>query len=266
MSVIDLSWWQLSLAAGLVLALAACAHIARLQTSRPLVIAALRTAIQLTLVGLVLDTLFTLGTLLWIGLLALAMLLFAGQQVVARQEYRLRGGRSFAVATLAMLVSAFSVTILSLAVLIGPSPWYQPQYSIPLLGMLLGNTMTGVALSLDRLTESMRRSRDIIENRLMLGHTWQQASLEFRREAMRAGLMPTVNSMAAAGIVFLPGMMTGQIISGTSPTIAVKYQILILFTIASSTGFGAFLAVTMAARQLFDKRERLRTDQLIKNT
>ncbi|WP_445362577.1 ABC transporter permease [Microbulbifer sp. ANSA003] len=265
MSVIDLSWWQLSLAAGLVLALAVCTHVARLKLSRSLIVAALRTAIQLTLVGLVLETLFAVGTLLWVGLLALAMLLFAGQQVAARQKYRLLGGWSFAVGTLSMMVSAFSITILSLTVLIGPTPWYQPQYSIPLLGMLLGNTMTGVALSLDRLTESMHRSRDIIENRLMLGHTWQQASLEFRRDAMRAGLMPTINSMAAAGIVFLPGMMTGQILSGTSPTIAVKYQILILFAIASGTGFGTFLAVALASRQLFDKRERLRTDRLIKN-
>jgi putative ABC transport system permease protein len=74
----------------------------------------------------------------------------------------------------------------------------------------------------------------------MLGETWRQASIEFRRDAMRAGLMPTINSMTAAGIVFLPGMMTGQILAGTSPTIAVKYHILIMFTIAAGTGFGTF--------------------------
>ncbi|MCO1334612.1 iron export ABC transporter permease subunit FetB [Microbulbifer sp. OS29] len=265
MNVIDLSWWQLSLAAGLVLALAVCTHIARLQLGKSLIIAAVRTVIQLTLIGLVLDSLFAVGSLLWVSLLALAMLLFAGQQVASRQKYRLRGGWSFAVGTLSMLVSAFCITLLCLVVLIAPEPWYQPQYSIPLLGMLLGNTMTGVALSLDRLTESMQRSRDIIENRLMLGQPWQQACLEFRRDAMRAGLMPTINAMAAAGIVFLPGMMTGQILSGTSPTIAVKYQILILFAIASGTGFGTFIAVTLASRKLFDKRERLRTDRLIKS-
>ncbi|MFA0811528.1 ABC transporter permease [Microbulbifer epialgicus] len=265
MSVIDLSWWQLSLAAGLVLALAVCTHIARLQLSKSLIIAAMRTTIQLTLVGLVLETLFAVGTLLWVSLLALAMLLFAGQQVVSRQKYRLRGGWSFAIGTLSMLVSAFSITILSLVVLIGPQPWYQPQYSIPLLGMLLGNTMTGVALGLDRLTESMRRSRDIIENRLMLGETWRQASIEFRRDAMRAGLMPTINSMAAAGIVFLPGMMTGQILAGTSPTVAVKYQILIMFTITAGTGFGTFLAVAQCSKQLFDQRERLCVDRLLES-
>ncbi|WP_444910591.1 ABC transporter permease [Microbulbifer sp. TRSA005] len=257
MNMIDLSWWQLSLAAGLVVALAICTHIARLQLGKPLIIAAVRTAIQLALVGVILEALFAVGTLLWVSLLGLAMLLFAGQQVVSRQKYRLRGGWSFAIGTLSMLVSAFSVTILSLVVLIGPRPWYQPQYSIPLLGMLLGNTMTGVALGLDRLTESMRRSQDIIENRLMLGETWRQASIEFRRDAMRAGLMPTINMMAAAGIVFLPGMMTGQILAGTAPTIAVKYQILIMFTIAAGTGFGTFVAVALCAKHLFDDRERL---------
>ncbi|WKD50331.1 ABC transporter permease [Microbulbifer spongiae] len=265
MNVIDLAWWQLALAAALVVALAACTHMARLQLSRPLLIAAARTAIQLALVGVVLEALFALGNLLWVSLLGVAMLLFAGQQVVSRQKYRLAGGWSFAIGTLSMLISAFSVTILSLVVLIGPQPWYQPQYSIPLLGLLLGNTMTGIALGLDRLTESVWRSREIIENRLMLGETWGRACIEFRRDAMRAGMMPTINSMAAAGIVFLPGMMTGQILAGTSPTIAVKYQILILFTIAAGTGFGTFAAVALCTRRLFDTRERLCVHRLVES-
>jgi putative ABC transport system permease protein len=137
-----------------------------------------------------------------------------------------------------------------------------PQYSIPILGMLLGNTMTGVALGLDRLTEGVRRQRALIENRLMLGQPWSVAVGEIRRDAVRSGLIPIINAMAAAGIVSLPGMMTGQILSGTPPAIAVKYQILIMFVIAAGTGFGTLAAVSAGARRLFDARERLRLDRL----
>ena len=263
MNVIDLSWWHLGIAAGLVLALAACTWMAQLKVGRPLLIAAARTAIQLALIGLVLEALFAVGSLLWVALLGLAMLLLAGREVVARQQYRLRGGWSFGIGTLSMFISGFSITVLTLVVIIGPEPWYLPQYAIPLLGMLLGNTMTGVALGLERLTEGARKGRGEIENRLMLGETWQQASTQLRRSAMRTGLMPTINAMAAAGIVSLPGMMTGQILAGTSPALAVKYQILIMFAIAAGTGFGTFVAVALCARRLFDQRERLRLDRLI---
>ncbi|MCX2801101.1 iron export ABC transporter permease subunit FetB [Microbulbifer thermotolerans] len=262
MNAIALSWWQLALASCLVMALAACTFAARLGVGKSLLIAALRTAIQLALIGLVLEALFAVGSLFWVALMGLAMLLLAGREVVARQKYRLRGGWSFAIGTLSMFISAFSVTVLTLVAVIGPEPWYQPQYAIPLLGMLLGNTMTGVALGLDRLTESARRSRNIIENRLMLGETWSEACGDFRREAMRAGLMPIINAMAAAGIVSLPGMMTGQILAGSPPALAVKYQILIMFTIAAGTGFGTFAAVALCSRRLFDRRERLRVDRL----
>ncbi|MFC6633137.1 ABC transporter permease [Microbulbifer taiwanensis] len=262
MNVIALSWWQLALASSLVLALAACTHFARLGLGGSLLIAAARTALQLALIGVVLEVLFAVGSLHWVALMGLAMLLLAGREIVARQKYRLRGGWSFAIGTVSMFISAFSVTILTLIAVIDPQPWYQPQYAIPLLGMLLGNTMTGVALGLDRLTESAHRSRDIIENRLMLGDTWADACGDFRREAMRAGLMPVINAMAAAGIVSLPGMMTGQILAGSPPALAVKYQILIMFTIAAGTGFGTFTAVAICSRRLFDGRERLRVDRL----
>ena len=85
---------------------------------------------------------------------------------------------------------------------------------------------------------------------------------EIRRDAVRSGLIPVINAMAAAGIVSLPGMMTGQILAGTPPAIAVKYQILIMFVIAVGTGFGTLAAVSAGARRLFDARERLRLDRL----
>ncbi|SFX74616.1 putative ABC transport system permease protein [Marinospirillum alkaliphilum DSM 21637] len=262
MEVIELSWWQLGLAVVLVLMLSLLAFQARLGISRSLLIATLRTVVQLALIALVLELLFSVGSLLWVGLMALVMLLLAGREVMARQKRRFSGGWAYGIGTLSMFISSFSIAVITLLVLIGPSPWYTPQYAIPLLGMLLGNTMTGVALSLDRLTEQAWQQRQVIENRLMLGQHWTQAVMPIRREAMRAGMIPSINAMAAAGIISLPGMMTGQILAGTPPALAVKYQILIMLIITLGTGLGAMLAVMAGSRRLFDARQRLRLDRL----
>jgi len=264
MEVIDLAWWKLGLAALLVLALAGTGYLASLGITRNLLIAALRTVIQLALIGLVLEALFASSAFYWIALLAVVMLLVAGREVVARQGRRLQGWWAFGIGTGAMFVSSFTVTVLALTVVIGPEPWYAPQYAIPLLGMMLGNTMTGVSLALDRLNESVWRQRAVIENRLMLGQTWSKALEDIRKDAMRSGMMPSINAMAAAGIVSLPGMMTGQILAGSPPAVAVKYQILVMLIITVGTGFGAVMAVTWGGRRLFDDRERLRLDRLVK--
>ena len=265
MEVIDLSWWKLALAAVLVVLLAAFTALGRLGITRSLLVAATRTVIQLALIGVVLEALFAARGLLWVALLAMVMLLVAGREVMARQQRRLTGAWAFGIGTGAMFVSSFSVTVLALVVVIGPQPWYQPQYAIPLLGMMLGNTMTGVALGLDRLNDAVWRQRAVIENRLMLGQPWQTAVADIRRDAMRNGMIPSINAMAAAGIVSLPGMMTGQILAGSPPAVAVKYQILIMFVITVGTGFGTLMAVTLGSRRLFDRRERLRLDRLVSN-
>jgi putative ABC transport system permease protein len=98
--------------------------------------------------------------------------------------------------------------------------------------MILGNCMTGIALGLDTLTTSLVSRRAGVEAQLMLGATRQEAVAPVTRQALRNALMPTINSMAATGVVSLPGMMTGQILSGVPPAEAVKYQILVMFLIA----------------------------------
>ncbi|EWH02704.1 ABC transporter permease [Halomonas sp. BC04] len=171
----------------MVIVLAGCTAVMRLGMSQSLLVAALRTVVQLALIGLVLEALFAAERLVWVALMALAMLLIAGREVMARQKRRLKGGWAFGIGTLSMFLSSFTVTVLTLTVIIGPDPWYRPQYAIPLLGMMLGNTMTGVALALDRLTDTAWQQRTVIENRLMLGQPWQEAIGGIRREAMRSG-------------------------------------------------------------------------------
>ncbi|TGG92475.1 iron export ABC transporter permease subunit FetB [Natronospirillum operosum] len=262
MDLIEISYFDLGLAGLLVILLAAVSWWARLGIGHRLLIAAARTIIQLSLIALVLEALFAADGFFWIALMATVMVLIAGREVASRQERRFIRGQSFAIGTLSIFLSGFSVTVFALLVIIGPDPWYSPQYAIPLLGMMLGNTMTGVAVSLDRLTQSAWDHRAVIENRLMLGETWQSAIGHLRRDAMRSGMIPTINAMATAGIVSLPGMMTGQILSGTTPALAVRYQILIMLAIAVGTGFGTMAGVLIASRNLFDGRQRLRLDRL----
>lgn len=262
MSMIVLSWWDVTVAALLVIVLACLSFWQRLALEKQILIAAVRTVIQLALVGLVLKVIFDDARLVWVVLMAAVMLTVAGYETMARQKRRLRGWWAYGIGAASLFASSFTVTLFGLLLVIGNEPWYQPQYAIPLLGMMLGNTMNGVALSLDRLMSSVWQQRAVIEQRLMLGQAWKEAMTELRHEAMRAGMIPTINAMAAVGIVSLPGMMTGQILSGTPPMEAVKYQMMIMFMVAAGVGFGTLVALQLGTRSLFDERQRLRLERL----
>ena len=260
--MIHLTTFDLSLAALLVLALALTSMRIYPGLARQLLVAAVRTAIQLTLVGLVLKALFANSNLAWVGLMSMVMLAVAGREVMARQHRRFGGGWGYGIGAVSMFISSFSIALFALVVVIGNEPWYQPQYAIPLLGMLLGNTMNGIALALDRLTQTAWEQRETIEARLLLGHSASEAVSGIRQQVFRSGLTPIINAMAAAGIVSLPGMMTGQILAGAEPVEAVKYQIMIMFLITAGAGFGTLAAVHLSVRRLFDGRQRLRLDRL----
>jgi len=250
LSFISLTPWDLAVAALLIVALAGLSWLTRLSLERELVVAAARTVLQLTLVGLVLETLFAHARLVWVALMGLFMLALASWETTRRQQRRFRGLHGYAIGATSMFVSSFALTV------------YAPQYAVPLLGMILGNTMTGISLALDRLTQNAWEQRAVIEQRLMLGESALEAIRDIRRGAARSGLIPIINAMAVAGVVSLPGMMTGQILAGAPPGEAVKYQILIMFLIAGGTGFGTLASLTLAVRRLFDDRGRLRLSRL----
>lgn len=110
-------------------------------------------------------------------------------------------------------------------------PWYLPNYMIPLAGMAFANAMTAVSLSAERLYAELGH-----------GESWEQA----RGTAFQAAMIPVVNSLFAVGLVSLPGMMTGQILSGVSPLIAARYQIMIMCMIFASSGITVALFLTLA--------------------
>jgi len=261
-SYIALSYWELAAASIFVLVNAGLSVMFGLNIHRSLLVAAIRMVVQLTLVGLVLTTLFSVVSPLWTGIAALGMVLFAGHEAAQRQNRRLSGWWSYGLGTGCMMMSSVLVTVFALMAAVRPNPWYDPRYAIPLLGMILGNCMTGIGLGLDTLTTSLVNRRASVEAQLMLGATRQLAMSPVTREALRSALMPTINSMSATGVVSLPGMMTGQILGGVPPAEAVKYQILVMFLIAGGTGLGAVTAVLGGVYRLTDGRHRLRLDRL----
>jgi len=264
-SLITLTHLDLLLAAMLVLALVGLTARMQLGISMQLMVAAVRTTVQLSLLGLVLKTVFASSNLWMVVAITLVMLVVAAWEVLSRQKRKLHRRWGFSVSIIALFVSSFMITLLALLIIIQADPWYTPQYAIPLMGMLLGNTMNGIALGMDRLIQTAWQQRMVIEQRLMLGQTSVQAINDIRRESMRAGMIPIINAMAAAGIVSLPGMMTGQILAGSSPQEAVNYQILIMFLISGGTGFGVVAVLSLISRRMFDARDRLRFDRLLRS-
>lgn len=257
MSVIPLSPADLLIASSLVVILAGLSLKLELGLGRQIIVSGLRMTVQLLIVGFVLHWLFDNVNPIFVLCIALMMLFAAAFEVSSRQKRRLKGFWSFGTGLAAMFASSFSIIILTLTVIIRADPWYSPQYAIPMLGMLLGNTMTGVALGMSSLSTTLWSDKKIVEQRLALGQTWMEAVHEIRRESMRLGMIPIINSMAATGLVSLPGMMTGQILGGSPALEAVKYQILIMFLIASGTGFGVMVSVYGLSGRFFDSRHRL---------
>jgi putative ABC transport system permease protein len=241
--------------------LVAMLALLRSQLARPLGIAALRMAGQLAAVGFILEWVFALESLAAVTGVAGLMVLVAGREVAARQRGRIRPRVAWLLGAGAMALSSLAVAVALLTV-VRPHPLWHPQYAIPLLGMLLGNTMSGVAITLERAATGLRERRPAIEARLLAGHRASDALADVRLDALRAGLIPLVNGLAVAGVVSLPGMMTGQILAGASPLEAVRYQILIFIGIGAGTGFGAVFAVSWLLKRAVDERERLRLDRI----
>jgi putative ABC transport system permease protein len=259
-SYLKLEYWQVALATLLILVNGALSFALELGLGRRLLIAAGRTTVQLLLIGLVLQKVFALnhwGPVLGLGLI---MVLIAGLAAVRRTSRRYPG--IWLSSTLSILVSSWVVAGIAVTGVLRVTPWYLPQYAIPFLGMILGNALTGISLGLDRFAETLVRGRDKVDLYLTLGGTRWEAALPAIREAIRTGMIPILNSMTVVGLVSLPGMMTGQLLAGVPPSEAIKYQIVIMFLIASATGLGTVGAVLLSYLKLFNHRHQFLFDNI----
>ena len=183
------------------------------------------------------------------------MTLVAGYNAVKRQKLKIPH------LFLPITVSIFLGTVISMITLIfiilKVTPWYEPQYLIPITGMMLANTMNAAALAVDRLISETQNKRWQIEAALALGVSPYKSINPVFREAFRAALMPTINTMMIVGIVQLPGMMTGQIISGAAPEQSVRYQIIIIYMLAASVTIACIAILYFMYRLLFNNEEQL---------
>lgn len=250
----DLTLWQVGIAAALILINGGISTALRLGLEQKLFIAAIRTVVQLLLIGLVLKWVFELEAWYAVVGLALLMSLVAGTASVRRVERRWSG--IWLDTMLCMWASSWLITGIAVMAVVQIQPWYKPQYAIPLLGMILGNTLNGISIGLDRLSAELAAHRDRVEMLLALGATRWEAAQGPVTTAIRSGMTPIINSMTIVGIVSLPGMMTGQLLEGADPAKAVRYQIVIMFLIASGTALGTVGVVLAGFRRLFNARHQ----------
>lgn len=258
---IEVTWADLALAFALVLVAVGLSRWQRLGLEGGLLVGAVRALVQLVAVGYVLVHLFAADRW-WLVLLALAVMLIAATAAATRRR---RGQRTvpgerrtlWGIGGTAMLVGSGLTLAYVTQVVLQVEPWYEPRYLVPLFGMIVGNAMNGAALAAERLASEMESHRGELEAYLALGASPARAAAEPTRRAMSAALIPTVNGLATVGLVQLPGMMTGQILAGQSPLLAVRYQVVVMFMLAGATAMTAVMVVLWYRRTFFTAAAQL---------
>jgi len=253
--VADIGPVQLALAVGFVLLAGGVSLALGLGLARDVFWGTARTFAQLFLMGYLLVYIFRLDAPLLVLAVFGAMIFFAARIVVGRVKGK--GPKVFGPVLGSMLLSYMVVTYLVTAVVVEAEPWWQPRYFIPLGGMVVGNSMNATALALERLFGEAARRRNEIEALLGLGATPAEATAEIFAASVRAGMIPSINSMMGVGVVFLPGMMTGQILAGADPLVSIKYQIVVMLMLVGSTTISSVLGVYLARRRLFNAADQL---------
>lgn len=247
--VVQIGWQGLALATGFVVFVGIVSIRMSLGVTRDLAVATARTYVQLGILGFVLRWMFGVGEP-WLVLAAMLLMVLAAAQIVVKRSPDAPAG-IFGSAVVSMALTGFTVTFAVTGVIVQVEPWYLPQYVIPLAGMVLGNSMTGIALAIERVYSDLDTRSDELLALVALGATPWEAAHASIRDALRAGLIPTINSMAAAGIVFIPGMMSGQILAGADPVVATGYQIVVMLMVAAATALGSLVALLLTYRRRF---------------
>jgi putative ABC transport system permease protein len=247
--VVVIGWPQLLLATGFVVFVGVLSLRLSLGLEKDLAIATVRTYLQLIALGLVLRWVFGVESA-WLVLGILVLMMAAAAQTIVRRAPDAPPG-ILGNSMVTMLLTGFIVTFAVTGLVVQVEPWYRAQYVIPIAGMVLGNSMNGIALALERTFADMDSHAEEILALTALGATPWEAAGDHVRTAIRAGLIPTINSMAAAGVVFIPGMMTGQVLAGADPLTAAAYQVVIMLMVSAATAMGAVLAVMLSFRRRF---------------
>lgn len=252
---IQLDAIDLVLALGIIALAIALSLWQKLNLEKQLALSAVRSLLQLIVVGYVLDLVFAIDN--WLAVLGILGIMITIASIVTRNhiDQKIKGLLPAVFLSL-VASSAFSLGYIILLI-VQPDKWYEPQYLIPLAGMLFGNAMNGASLAGDRLSSAIKQNRQEIETHLCLGATPKQAITAYQKEAIRTGLIPTLNNMMVVGLVSLPGMFTGQVLGGANPRDAASYQILILFAIVLTDLMATVLVTEGVYKYFFNQDDQL---------
>lgn len=249
--VIVIGWLELVLATGFIVVAGLIALALGLGVTKSLWIATVRTYLQLLALGLVLGWVFRIrNPWLVLGIMVL-MTAVASATIVRRAPDAPQGTLWRAFGSIAL--TAFTITFAVTGLVVQVDPWYLPRYVIPIAGMVIGNSMSGMALALERVFHDLDSREDEILALIALGATPWEAAQSSVRSALRAGMIPGINTLSAAGIVFIPGMMAGQVLAGADPIVAAPYQIVVMLMIATADILGSTTAVMLTYHRRFTR-------------
>lgn len=249
----EIGWVELACAAAFMLAAGIVSWKFELGQGKRIAVATLRCFLQLLACGFLLGYLFGCQTWWLVGLVVLGMALAATQIAVGRVRSRVAG---LAVPVfLSIALSSVAVALVVVEGVVHAEPWYDARTLVPIAGMVLGNAMSSVAVAIDRLFSDLDARTDEMFSLVALGATPREAALPSIRTSVRAGMTPTLATMSAAGLVSIPGMMSGQILAGADPMLAAKYQIVVLMMITAANTVSIVLACFLTYRKRFDRIE-----------
>ena len=248
---IPISNLQLMMSVSLVVITGLVSALFQLGLLKSLLWGSIRAFLQLSLIGYALTFIFSNNKLYVIIPVILLMCFIASQE--ASRRVGKNPGKPILVSFIALTASTFIVGLIVVILIISPQPLYSAQVLIPIFGMILGNSMNGIALSLERMYSEVEAHIDQVEQLLCLGASPWEAVRGQVQKAVSAGMMPTINSLMVVGLVSLPGMMTGQIIAGMDPREAVRYQFVVMIMIAAAVAIGCLMIVGLSYRKLFTK-------------
>ncbi len=253
--VLEIGPWQLALALVFIIVSQLASFVYKLGLIKDLSIGTVRTFAQLFLMGYVLKFIFKVE-LSWVTLLVFLFMTAAAAHTIRGRV----GEKEIPFITpmfVSMLVSYFVVSLIVTGVIVSAKPWWQPRYFIPLAGMVVGNSMNSLAIALDRMFSDFRSKKDAVEMKLTLGADFKEASQDIIHDAIKAGMIPAINSMMGVGLVFIPGMMTGQILAGADPVLAIRYQIVVMLMLVASTGLSTLIVILLVRKKCFGKGQQL---------
>ncbi len=246
---------QLLLSVALVLLAGGGSALLRLGLLRSLAWGTVRTFAQLTLIGYAISHIFAIDHPAVVAAVVALMCLMASRAVVQRVSGLFFSG--YGISAVALMASTYLVGALVCALIVGERPWYTARVAVPIAGMILGNSLNGISLALDRFLGELRARAAEVELRLCFGCSPWEAARPQLRTALRAGMTPMINSLMVVGLVSLPGMMTGQILAGAEPLVAVRYQIVVMMMLTASVALGCLIIVGLSYRRCFTADEAL---------